>query len=36
MLNIDLANFSNLSDFDNVLIVDKNGKIIFYDLADLQ
>jgi arginine utilization regulatory protein len=35
MMNIDLEIFKNLSDYDNVLIVDENGIIIFYDLADL-
>lgn len=34
-MNIDLEIFNNLSDYDNVLIVDENGMIIFYDLADL-
>ncbi|WP_227935180.1 sigma-54 interaction domain-containing protein [Alkalihalobacillus deserti] len=32
---IDLENFENLSNFDNILVTDENGTIIFYDLADL-
>lgn len=34
-LNINLKDYQQLSDFDNVLVVDENGMIIFYDLADL-
>ncbi|MEH7342658.1 sigma 54-interacting transcriptional regulator [Bacillus sp. JJ1532] len=32
---MDVPNLKHLSDFDNVLVVDKTGKTIFYDLADL-
>ncbi|MEK4029508.1 sigma 54-interacting transcriptional regulator [Pseudobacillus sp. FSL P4-0506] len=32
---IDVESFKNLSDFDNVLVVDANGNVIFYDMADL-
>ncbi|WP_231734769.1 sigma-54 interaction domain-containing protein [Bacillus sp. FJAT-29937] len=32
---MDIPNLKHLSDFDNVLVVDKTGKTIFYDLADL-
>ncbi|WP_077247382.1 sigma-54 interaction domain-containing protein [Pseudobacillus wudalianchiensis] len=34
-MKIDVESFKGLSDFDNVLIVDANGIVIFYDLADL-
>ncbi|WP_260631230.1 sigma-54-dependent Fis family transcriptional regulator [Bacillus sp. S/N-304-OC-R1] len=32
---METADLKQLSDFDNVLVVDKTGKTIFYDLADL-
>lgn len=32
----EFANFKKLSDYDNILITDEKGKIIFYDLADLK
>lgn len=35
VLNIDVDSFKNLSDYDNILVTDENGMIIFYDLADL-
>ncbi|MGJ9384376.1 sigma-54 interaction domain-containing protein [Salipaludibacillus sp. CF4.18] len=37
MLNIDfdLKKFENLADFDHILVADKNGIIIFYDVGDL-
>ncbi|MFK2826989.1 sigma 54-interacting transcriptional regulator [Bacillus sp. B190/17] len=35
-MDIELKSFKNLSDFDNILVTDANGKVIFYDLADLQ
>lgn len=31
----DLEQFNHLSDFDNVLVVDEEGKTLYYDLADL-
>ncbi|CAG9610689.1 hypothetical protein [Pseudoneobacillus rhizosphaerae] len=31
-----IEELNNLADYDNVLIVDKNGVIIFYDLADIK
>jgi arginine utilization regulatory protein len=31
-----LREFTHLSDFDNILIVDKNGNVIFYEFADLK
>ncbi|WP_078412371.1 sigma-54 interaction domain-containing protein [Priestia abyssalis] len=34
-MNIHAENFGHLSEYDNILVVDKNGIIIFYDLADL-
>lgn len=32
---MEMAELKHLSDFDNVLVVDKTGKTIFYDLADM-
>ncbi|MBT2743442.1 sigma-54-dependent Fis family transcriptional regulator [Bacillus sp. ISL-77] len=34
-MNINLKDFQQLTDYDNVLVVDENGIIIFNDLADL-
>ncbi|MEH7085205.1 sigma 54-interacting transcriptional regulator [Neobacillus drentensis] len=34
-MNINLKDFQQLTDFDNVLVVDEHGIIIFNDLADL-
>jgi arginine utilization regulatory protein len=34
-LNINLKDFQQLTDYDNILVVDENGIIIFNDLADL-
>ena len=34
-MNINLKDFQQLTDYDNILIVDENGIIIFNDLADL-
>ncbi|MED4692605.1 hypothetical protein [Peribacillus frigoritolerans] len=34
-MNMDVDIFRRLSDFDNVLVVDDKGMIIFYDMADL-
>lgn len=34
-MNIHAENFGHLSEYDNILVVDENGIIIFYDLADL-
>jgi arginine utilization regulatory protein len=31
-----IEELNNLADYDNVLIVDKNGVIIFYGLADIK
>jgi arginine utilization regulatory protein len=31
-----LSEFTHLSDYDNILIVDKSGNVIFYDFADLK
>ncbi|MGK7379634.1 sigma-54 interaction domain-containing protein [Planococcus sp. 1R117A] len=31
----ELDNFDRLADFDNVLVVDEDGKTLYYDLADL-
>ncbi|TCP21078.1 arginine utilization regulatory protein [Scopulibacillus darangshiensis] len=35
MLNIDLDSFKNLSNYDDLLVTDEKGMIIFYDVADL-
>lgn len=34
-MNINLRYYKQLSDFDNILVTDENGIVIFYDLADL-
>lgn len=34
-MNMELENFKSLSDYDNILVTDESGRIIFYDLADL-
>lgn len=34
-MKIDIESFKSLADFDNVLVVDAHGKVIFYDMADL-
>ena len=34
-MTMEIPDLKQLSDFDNVLVVDKTGKTIFYDLADL-
>ncbi|MED1949554.1 sigma-54 interaction domain-containing protein [Brevibacillus centrosporus] len=34
-MHFDRKQFQNLVDFDNLLVVDEKGTIIFYDLADL-
>ncbi|WP_286232106.1 sigma-54 interaction domain-containing protein [Neobacillus mesonae] len=35
MLKINFEDFKHISDYDNILITDENGVILFYDLADL-
>jgi arginine utilization regulatory protein len=35
LLNINIDYFKNLTDFDNILVVDEHGVIIFYDVVDL-
>ncbi|MEH7548062.1 hypothetical protein [Neobacillus vireti] len=34
-MNIDIRNIEKLVDYDNILVADKEGIIIFFDLADL-
>lgn len=34
-MKIDLDHYKNLTDFDNILVVDEHGVIIFYDVVDL-
>jgi arginine utilization regulatory protein len=34
-LNINIEYFKQLTDFDNILVVDEHGVIIFYDVVDL-
>lgn len=34
-MNLNIEALSGLSDYDNVLVVDDKGKILFYDMADL-
>ncbi|WP_171046371.1 sigma-54 interaction domain-containing protein [Lentibacillus cibarius] len=34
-MQIDANTIKNLADYDNILVVDKEGKTLFYDLADL-
>jgi arginine utilization regulatory protein len=34
-VNIELGIFNHLSDYDNILVADEKGNIVFYDLADL-
>ncbi|MGG1397140.1 sigma 54-interacting transcriptional regulator [Bacillus salipaludis] len=35
-MKIDVNNFKHLKDYDNILVTDENGTIIFYDMADLK
>lgn len=32
---MEMGNFKKMSDFDNVLVTDESGRVVFYDLADL-
>ncbi|MEC1524963.1 sigma 54-interacting transcriptional regulator [Neobacillus niacini] len=34
-MNINIENFKQLTDFDNILVCDEHGVIIFYDVVDL-
>jgi arginine utilization regulatory protein len=36
LVDATIEELNNLADYDNVLIIDKNGVIIFYDLADIK
>ncbi|OIK07985.1 hypothetical protein BIV60_26840 [Bacillus sp. MUM 116] len=35
-MNFDLNHFKHLKDYDNILVTDENGTVIFYDMADLK